>query len=268
MKLKKRIASALLAGVMAVSMAVPAFAAQNEPANLNDGATANVKMNGELKSPVIKVTVPTTMTVVLNPYSLQHVVAAKDSVTSGTPAADVISDNQIVFAPIYMANYSASNIKVSVTATGSVTSADTKAPVSFATATTNNATKPVTTKSVFMYLDLSVADADPKAPSQESDIEPAAYAATNKTQLLVAAKAATMTDAVTMAAATVDPDFDYTSGDYEDITLAVKSAYAVLKVGGDCAGNPTSPWVNGDAVNVDLAFTFAPTSNNATGVTG
>ena len=62
----KKIMSTALAGVMALSLSVPALAAANTETSL----TQNTEVTGSTEAPTIKITVPATNTVIVNPYKM------------------------------------------------------------------------------------------------------------------------------------------------------------------------------------------------------
>ena len=91
--LKARICSGAMAGVLALSLAVPAFAAGNTPMNTQTEITATYQKVD------IKVIVPQTGTALINPYGLDLKVkdAANNEVT--------ISGQKIVTAPMSLKNH-------------------------------------------------------------------------------------------------------------------------------------------------------------------
>lgn len=62
--MKKRIVSAMLAAMMVLSVTTPALAANNDSAT----QTGNVTMNTQVKNPIYKVSVPTTMDFIIDPF--------------------------------------------------------------------------------------------------------------------------------------------------------------------------------------------------------
>lgn len=103
MKMNK-ILSAALAGVMALSLMVPAFAAETEVTmdGLADGAT--VEVTGTTQTATVKILVPATGEVILNPYELDCTVPG---------AASPVQD-QIISATQYIVNDSNLPVKVSM----------------------------------------------------------------------------------------------------------------------------------------------------------
>lgn len=85
--MKKKLSLAL-ALVMALSLAVPAFAADKEISDVNQlGEGASTQITGSTKAPTIKITVPTAGAVLLNPYKMSAkipgvpVTIAKEDIT-------------------------------------------------------------------------------------------------------------------------------------------------------------------------------------------
>ena len=117
----KKIMSTALAGVMALSLSVPALAAANTETSL----TQNTEVTGSTEAPTIKITVPATNTVIVNPYKMTVQNAAGDDVT-----------DQIVSATKYIKNESDVALKVSAEVTGKPAGA-----LTLATASTQGGTR-------------------------------------------------------------------------------------------------------------------------------
>ena len=111
MKMKK-LMSAAMAGALALSLSVPAFASGNTVLtgvdSLGEGAT--IEVTGTTKTADVKVTVPTSSSVVLNPYELDYTVEG---------AASAVND-QIISAAQYIVNESDLPVKVSTSVTGTI----------------------------------------------------------------------------------------------------------------------------------------------------
>lgn len=106
----KKFLSVVLALTMALALAVPAFASGTTDIGLDglaEGAT--IEVTGETKTANVKVTVPTTSKVVLNPYELSYEVSQGNTDT-----------HQIISAPQYIVNESDLPVKVSTTVTGTI----------------------------------------------------------------------------------------------------------------------------------------------------
>lgn len=224
----KKIASMVLAGAMALSMAVPAFAAETD-------LEQSTEIEGTTQTPTISISVPTTGAVVLNPYKMSvDVSAAQDG-------SEVVSD-QIISATNYIKNKTDVALSVSATVTGKVAG-----EAVFATASTQGGTRPVTTKSAFVYLEVIDAgagdDADAVAPTTvPTDASWHAYDAKAVNQVLLAAKAVTKANMLTVPAVAED-----------------SSSFIAFRLAGDAASAPTKAWTSADTVGATIAFTFTPT---------
>ena len=212
----KKFLSLLLAMVMTLALAVPALAADTD-------LEQSTEITGTTQAPTIKITVPSTGSVIVNPYKME--------VTLGSDK----KTDQIVGAVQYIENASDVALKVSAEVTGKPAG-----NLAFATATTQG-TKAVTTNSVFMYFEMEVTD--------DSSTEPTwgTYDSKSTKQILVGAKAVKKADMVTLAA-----------GDGTD--AASTGGYAAFHLAGDAASAPTTAWTGADKADVSIAFTFTPTA--------
>lgn len=96
--LKKRVATTALAGAMALSLAVPAFA-----------AGTSTKVTASYKAVTIDVTVPTTGTATLNPLGMPVNIVNKD--TDGV-SASVAGEGHIITPPMVLVNNTELDLKV------------------------------------------------------------------------------------------------------------------------------------------------------------
>lgn len=99
----KRFGATVMAGVLALSMAVPAFAADNTPAG-------QVTITGSYEDIPISVSVPTTGTAQINPYGLPVDFTLSDTITKLS-----ISGEQITTAPLSIRNQGATKLSVNAT---------------------------------------------------------------------------------------------------------------------------------------------------------
>lgn len=214
----KRLTSLALAGAMAMTMVVPAFAA-NTASELSQSTT----ITGTTEVPTISVTVPDTGAVVVNPYKLEVSV-------SGTDVTD-----QIISATQYLENASNVAIEVKASVTGTK-----EGNAVFATASTQGG-KAVTTNSAFMYFEIILSDDNSSEPTW-----PESFDKTNVNQLLVGdTENAAKSTMVTMAA-----------GDGSD--AAASNGYAAFHLAGDVADKLTTAWAATDKFGATIAFTFTP----------
>ena len=226
MKFKKLVSTAL-AGAMALSLSlsVPAFAAGNTDTSLEQ----STDITGTTQAPIIKITVPATGTVTVNPYKMAVSVGGSD-----------VTD-QIISATQYITNASNVAIKVGAEVTGTAAG-----NLAFATASTQ--TKAVLTNSVFMYFEMDVAD---KTDGTADPTWATAYDSRSTNQILVSTKATKKADMLTLAAGT-------------GTAAAATGGNAAFHLAGDAASTPTTAWVAADKADVAIAFTFTPTATSTT----
>lgn len=174
----KKVLSRILAAALVLSMSVSAFAANVSAPDATTGLYgATNDITGSTQAPNIKVTIPTTGTVVVNPYKME--------VNDGT---NDVTD-QIVSAPQFIKNESNVDIAIDVTTTGEI------AQGSAAVFATNNVASTVTTKSVFLYFEIMAATDGSTAPTWAD-----AYDSKAVNMVPVAAKATTKKDVIKMGA--------------------------------------------------------------------
>ena len=155
----KKTLSFILALVMIMAIAVPAFAA--DPVS---GGT--ITSTSTVEVPTIDIGLPTATTITLNPYGL--------AVSGGTTA-------QVQNAAMFLENKSDVAVKVNLAVTGELPTENAD-KVAFATAST--AGGKATTKSIFLYVDVQEnADGSTAATIGE-------YNSKNPNQIVVAAKEA------------------------------------------------------------------------------
>lgn len=219
----KKIMSTALAGAMALSLSVPAFAAANSDTSLEQ----NTAITGTTQAPTIKITVPATGAVVVNPYKM--------SVTPDGGSTAVT--DQIISATQYIENASDVAVKVSAQVTGTAAG-----NLAFATASTQ--TKAVTTNSVFMYFEMVLSDDGTTEPTWAD-----AYDSRSATQILVSTKATKKADMLTLAAG-------------DGSAAASTGGHAAFHLAGDAASTPTTAWAATDKADVAIAFTFTPTATS------
>lgn len=266
--LKKRILSGAMAGVLAMSLAVPAFASGTGTTTTPTNMTT--AFDGSYEAPNIDVVVPQTGTVVINPYGL-GVTATK------TGGGKVNLTGQVMSVPLAVTNKTGMWLTVGATATA-VLPTDTTMKLT-AASTKGSGTEgeegyvaPATGKSAFIQLEVVQAPASVvganDAAIADLVIDASAVAAnwTNSGKIVVSAKGATNENLATLKPATMGG----TNGAF--------SAYAAGSVGlvrlsGDCTSGPKAPWDENDTFNVNVVFSFVPTEAPShriitTGVTG
>lgn len=241
--LKKRFMSTALAGAMALSLAVPAIAAENQTVITAAYAKSD-----------IAVTVPETGTATINPYGLD--VKLDDAGTNK------ISGNQIVTLPLAVVNQSEMTLGVSATVTAEATGGFT-----FGTASTNVATTRTKTGVVYfqMKADSSLEDGDLESEANiaaKKDVCGFKAASINqlfedwgefttagaKDLLLKSTAASSGTDL-----AILDPINTATGSNHEKV-----GGVGLFRLAGNVVTAPTEAWEETDGFNATVAFTFSP----------
>lgn len=236
--LKNRILSGIMAGALALSLAVPALA---------DNETV---ITGTYVNTPIAVTVPTTGTAQINPYGLDVKLADNTSKISG---------NQIVTMPLAIINNSEMTLSVGASVTG-----EAKGDFLFGTAATNLTTTKTKTGIVYLQVkaDSSLGDTDQDnnvttgIALKDASLDPlfedwgefVKPTTGSKDLLLKAGSATTGTDL-----AILDPIDPATSSGHEKI-----GGVALFRLAGEVVASPTEPWATTDGFTATVAFTFSP----------
>ena len=236
--MNKKFISSVLAGACALSMtSIATFAADTAISDLgSDGvATQQVTFTSTTAMPTLKVTVPTTADVVLNPYKI--------AVT--TP----ISGNDTIMSPEYEIK-NESDCGIAVSATVKATPGGGAAMATAALKGTE------TTKSVFMYLETT----------DTTDTYYGEYVAKKVT----AKKGESLTAEQEAANKACDAQMVITTKETtkEIATLAAGNTTAqsiFFKVQGDAVTAPKTPWVAADKVDLAMTLKITPNANAETG---
>lgn len=227
----KKLLSTGLAMALTLSLSLPALASSGTAEITTPNATtkaysSETEISGTTEVPTIKITVPTTGGVVINPYRMEV-----NMTSSGGGAKD---KDQILSAVQAIANESNVAIKVNATVTGE---APGESKAVFATAPLKGTE---TTKSVFLYLEVIAGDkvTYDKSNSKFTKTEWAdAYdaKATNMVPVSGGNKSTTKAGVATIAAkGASDP------------------SYAAFRLSGTAATAPTEAWTTTDKVNVTI----------------
>ncbi len=229
--MKKKLLSVLLAGAMVCGMSTVVFADDTEVDTAGDTYSSTLSVTGTTNTPTIKITAPTTGSVVVNPYKLKCTLGEQQ-----------VSD-QIVSATQYIVNESNVPIKVDVTV-----SATTAGNAALATAAP---TEKITTNSVFMYLQVVTEGVNVTVEggnvSEKSGGTFTEYSAKSTDAVVLASgKSTTKSGIATLGAAT-----------YTDDTLTDATGCA-FRFGGSAATNPTKAWTSNDTVSPTVVFSFVP----------
>lgn len=260
--LKKRILSGAMAGVLAMSLAVPAFAADTTPPKNTTVFT------GAYEETDIAVTVPGSIQAFLNPYGLGTSVTKSDD-------SKVDITGQIVSIPQAITNESGLDLTVGATITGEIVAVEgveATQLMKFNAVTTKGVgsnpeeegyVAPATAKSAFVQFQAvqagsAVAGADADAIADPIIVESAkaaTWTAAGVKSVTVGTKAVTEDNLATLKKATLDTDGAFT---------AYPAGSAVLiRLTGDCVTSPKIGWTDNDSFKVTVAFTFTPVATTA-----
>lgn len=263
--LKKRVLSGVMTGVMAMSLVVPAFAAEN-----------TTVVDSTFQAADIAVTVPETGKAFINPYGLDIEVPenAEDSTNTNTAT---ISGQQIVSAPMAIKNESKMDLTIGATVTGAVKTGSTMTLATTSTKgtpdlpdTDANYVAPSTSKSAYVYLQAkasTAADTDLIGSSVTvaniaaacADWEPEAYDAA--TDVIVGTRSSATENLVTLRAATI-------TGSGASATVAYNAgSIGLFRLSGDCPAAPRVAWTADDGFTATIAFTFRVASITRNAVT-
>lgn len=214
--MKKKLIALALAGVMTFGTSLTAFAADAE---VTDTATeTTVTGTGSMNVPTIKVTVPTSFNVVLNPYQIAYEVDSESYKTQIVTVPQLITNESNVAVAVNVKEFKAtpsSDVKLSAKAVGKATD-----------------------KSVYLYLDIvnSTTEEAGKAKFAGSGLVPTDDSESGSSK-----------DAAVILAA----------GNEKATYAAFKLGGDMVVNPVDEDGN-ADPWVAADKVDVSFKFTFTP----------
>jgi hypothetical protein len=251
-KLTKRITSLALAGALAASLAVPAFAASN---------TTNV--NGSYKEITIAVTVPSTGTVYINPYGLPISVEQSDNSTVK------IEGQQIASLPMYISNDGDTKLTVGATVSAKL---GTKAAFELLSAAPKDTSK---SKQAFVWFEMkaasntalgdSITPVDGKLTLKDSmkdainkecaDWSKATVSYSSGSAVVVTTDSKSGKNLATLEAA----DVDATTG---KVTYKPGS-FALFRLAGQVVQEPDTAWSTSDSFTTTIAFTFTPDTSSS-----
>lgn len=231
--MKKKVLSFILASAMMVGSALTVCAADTDIASAEDAAAgAEITGSSEMNLPTIKITVPTTANIVINPYKMSY----KDDTTGLEGNSQIISAQQEIS--------SLSNVAVAV----NVKELTTTGVSDDITIQTAALTSKITTKSAFLYLEVVGADTEGKYTFAE------AYNKSSASQVVIPNYVENgKVEKASKDAIVVLPKSDETN--------ATKAAF---KINGEVVANPvgsdgeSAPWTDSDSIGISFKFTFAP----------
>jgi hypothetical protein len=266
--LKNRIATGVLAGAMAMSLAVPAFAATN----------TTTKVTATYSEIPISVTVPAAATVQINPMGMP----VKLPVTDADNDKNTEVGFQIVTMPSAIINSSSMDLAVGATVTGTV-----KGNFKFAATgwDSSDATKIPTTNSAFVILEMKkgvdVLDKSGETPVVDATKIGTAWGAWGEqdfatdfsTEQGVADKVAGTDDAddavvvlSTKATTSTQGLVKLAAADADGVPT--DNSVGLFRLSGQVVENPKTPWAKTDGFGATIAFTFKASKPAAGGGAG
>lgn len=228
----KKIISMFLALVMALALAVPAFA-----------SSGKVDVAGTINLPTINVVLPTTASMTLNPYKLDVKLNPKD--TTETP-----SNDQILSPLMLVKNLSNTGIQVGATVQGVLGKG------SDATLEASSVAAEADEKQIHVYAKFKIGDAD----METSDIPAESSGATTGDLVLVLDDTVQVVPQLNPddpAATTVSATGNVLAGT-NDAKNPDSNGVLGFRFFGDMSKVTT--WTDKDTVSAAVAFTFTPTS--------
>lgn len=236
----KRFASTVMAGVLTLSLAVPAFAASTQPKN-------STVVEGTYKEIPISVEVPTTGEAQINPYGLPVTLTKSDGKTVN------LVGQKITTQPLSIKNQGTTKLDVNA----SVTVAE-KGDVLIGTTAGNDKTIKVSLEVAPMDdTALAVASDSEKLPDLLIDkfADAASWVNAAKVDVTAADTAANSASTLAVLGAVTQKaeGFNYS-----------KNSIALFRLTGDLAAEPVDgsgdsiPWATGDGFTATVVFKFTP----------
>lgn len=214
---KQRLFCAVLALVLL-------FSAQPATAAAEIGDTFSTIITATCKIPTIKVTVPSTGQIYLNPLKLTVSVNGEDT------------NQQIVSVPCCIANESDVPIGVNVTVTGAINE---DSDMTLAASSTKSSDS--TEKSAFIYFEMKSADTDNlNDVLWDNEYDPSQHIIVD-----TSAGGQSKENILTLPAVTSEG-------------VIAKGGYGAFRLAGDAIVTPENGWTAKDGVMVEVAFTFTP----------
>lgn len=219
----KRFASTVMAGALTLSLAVPAFAADNETV-----------ITATYAETTLEVSVPADTAATINPYGLPVTMADATTVLSGQPIT--------IATPLMIENQSPVALKVDASITTTVTG--------LALATTKTSVAGGTAKEVYAeFQAFEAAGIDGAAALDPTTTNPAWAALTDDDAVLTATLSST-------AAATTIGDLVLREGD--EAGMAQDGSIAFVRLSGVAAKKPTTAWATTDKLVATITYSFEP----------
>lgn len=225
----KKITSMFLALVMALALAVPAFA-----------SSGTVKVEGSIQLPTLNVVLPTTASMVMNPYKMSVKLDPRD------PASAVT--DQIVSDTMEVKNLSNIDVQVGIKVTGSIKNTADTAPAFAASSAASDSTN----KTAYIYVAFEVGDADLDVTDTNGSGNSTVVLTTAEQEPTDFASNAVAGNANTLKASA-------------DLKAPSSKGVLGFKFFGDTSKVTT--WTDKDVMAATIAFTFTPLANATTPAT-
>ena len=220
----KKIISMFLALVMALALAVPAFA-----------TSGTVKVDSSLQLPTLNVVLPTTASMIMNPYKMEVKVNPKDTTTV---------NDQIVSATMEVKNLSDIDVQVGIKVQGTIkNTADTKP--AFAAGTTASSSA----KEAWIYVAFEIGNTGMTVSDTNG---------TGGGTVVLTTAEQEVTDFASNASPASGNTLKASANKKDPATNGVLG----FKFFGDIS--PVTSWTDKDTMAANIAFTFTPVANNTT----
>ncbi len=227
----RKVISAAVAGLCAIStMSMSVFAAADNTEDFQSSGEKAYKISAAFQAPTLKVTVPTAMNAVLNPYKIVITTETGDTGTDGVTSPEyTIANNDETFGITVAARATASGLDAIVDDASKVTVASGNQP-----------------KNAFIKLCATpVADGDGKGDYSDVDNDDLAKAS----ELVFKEE---METAVKLMQITKAADADTPSKGF-------------VKIAGDIPTEPTEKWATSDKLALNVVFDINPYNPDAAG---
>ena len=224
----KKITSMFLALVMALALAVPAFA-----------SSGTVKVDGSIQLPTINVVLPTTASMVMNPYKMSVKLDPKD------PASAV--QDQIVSPVMEVKNLSNIDVQVGIKVQGTIKNTTDTAPAFKASSAAAS-----TDKEAYIYVAFEIGDAGLDVTDTNGSGGSTVVLDATEQEVTDFASTASAGNANTLKASA-------------DLKAPATDGVLGFKFFGDVA--PVTTWTDKDTMAATIAFTFTPVANDPTATT-
>lgn len=244
----KKVLSLVLALAMVLTLAAPAFASSGTTISGADklATGASVKVAGETNVGVVKVTIPSAGTMVLNPYGLKY-----SATVNGVDLTD--KQDQVIYPTQYIASNSTAALDVTASVTG-VVAGNAKLVAAAFDPVGEHADGVKAPNNLFLVMqtaDVAAADTPTEptwtALTTTEDLTDAAYVGdTNGYVHKLVVSTRGVATKVGKLAASAD-------------TTGTANTYVAFRFTGLAEKNPDTPWTAADKVTATIAFTFAPT---------